>query len=66
MRQDQRLALVTQTLLMAVSLHTLTSLVLIDLGLPLFLKGSHIKEFTFQPTFRIGPEQSGLGLSVIQ
>lgn len=51
---------------MAVSLHTLTSLVLIDLGLPLFLKGSHIKEFTFQPTFRIGPELSGLGLSVIQ
>jgi|GEM_PF-3570452 hypothetical protein len=51
---------------MAVSLHTLASLVLIDLGLPLFLKGSHIKNFSFQPALRIGPEPSGARLSVIQ
>ncbi len=37
---------------MAISLHALTSLVLVDLGLPLFLKGSHNRKFQCLTRFR--------------
>ena len=51
---------------MAVSLHALASLVLVDLGLPLFLKGSHIKNFRVDPAPQTDLKSSGARLSVIQ
>ncbi|MEM9015745.1 MAG: hypothetical protein AAGC68_01940, partial [Verrucomicrobiota bacterium] len=43
--QDQRSALVTQTLLVAVRLHALATLVIIDFGFPLLFEGSHNQKF---------------------
>ena len=51
---------------MAVSLHALASLVLVDLGLPLFLKGSHIKNFLVDPAPQTDLTLSGARLSVIR
>jgi hypothetical protein len=52
---------------MAVSLKTLTSLVLTDLGLPLFLKASHNKKFSWLTALpEIRPDSSGRRLSVSQ
>lgn len=51
---------------MAVSLHALSSLMLVDLGLPLFLKGSHIKNFHVDPASQTDLKSSGARLSVIR
>lgn len=51
---------------MAVSLHALASLVLVDLGFPLFLKGSHIKNFLVDPAPQTYLTLSGARLSVIR